>query len=65
MTACTRHGGHCAYPTNDHTRCGYCHRPWEVVTGRDGETAAGHLEAHLAADVKRAAARCAKAELDT
>lgn len=57
MTACLRHESRCAYPANDHTRCGHCHRTWSVITGRDCETAAGHVEAHLAADVKREKAK--------
>jgi hypothetical protein len=61
MSACARHENRCAYPANDHTRCSFCHRSWRVITGRDSETAAGHVEAHLADDARRAVANTARA----
>jgi hypothetical protein len=61
MSMCTRHSGFCAYPANDHTRCSWCHRSWSVITGRDGESAGGHVEEHLKVDAIRARGNARKA----
>lgn len=51
---CTRHHGHCAYTADDPARCPTCHRAWQRITGRDGQTYREHLAEHIRPESERA-----------